>query len=297
MFAGAHTALVTPFLEDGTIDANSFRDLIDASLGSGVKGVIPVGTTGESPTLSHEEHSLVIELAVKHTRGRGLVIAGTGSNSTREAIEMTQDAQENGADACLLVAPYYNKPSQEGIFAHYQAIAESTDLPLILYSIPGRCVVEIAVDTVARLAEACPNIRAIKEAGGETRRVIDLKAALPDDFQILSGDDALTVDFMKAGGVGVISVTSNLIPGVMAEMVGAMLAGDVEKASSIHHQYAPLFEALLRLETNPVPIKAALQLTGFCSDRVRLPLVRLPEEKKAELKGILEQLSIAAPSA
>ena len=226
MFAGAHTALATPFLKDGTIDADSFRNLIDSSFDHGITGVVPVGTTGESPTLSHEEHSLVIELAVKHTHGRGLVIAGTGSNSTREAVEMTQHAQEAGADAALLVTPYYNKPSQEGLFQHYTAIAESTDLPLMLYSIPGRCVVEIAVDTMARLAGNCPNIVALKEAGGDVQRVIDLKSALPEDFEILSGDDGLTVDFMKAGGVGVVSVASNLIPGVMADMVKAMLDGN-----------------------------------------------------------------------
>jgi 4-hydroxy-tetrahydrodipicolinate synthase len=293
MFAGVYTALATPFLDDGTIDANKFRDLIDVSLQNGIKGVVPVGTTGESPTLSHEEHNLVIELAVKHTKKRGLVIAGTGSNSTREAITMTQHAEQIGADAALLVAPYYNKPSQEGLFQHYKAIANATELPLMLYSIPGRCVVEIEVDTVVRLAEACENIRAIKEAGGVTQRVVDLKTALPDDFEILSGDDALTVDFMKAGGCGVVSVASNLIPGVMVEMVQAMLDGREADAQAVHEKYTPLFEGLLKLDTNPVPIKAAMNIAGFCSDRVRLPLVSLSEEKKAELRGILQKLNLA----
>ncbi|MDF1815760.1 MAG: 4-hydroxy-tetrahydrodipicolinate synthase [Verrucomicrobiales bacterium] len=293
MFAGAHTALATPFLDDGTIDAEKFRKLIDASLENGISGVVPTGTTGESPTLSHEEHNLVIELAVKHTKKRGLVIAGTGSNSTREAITMTQHAEQIGADAALLVAPYYNKPSQEGLFQHYRAIANATELPLMLYSIPGRCVVEIAVDTVVRLAEACPNIRAIKEAGGVTQRVVDLRAALPDDFEILSGDDALTVDFMKVGGCGIVSVASNLIPKVMADIAAAMLDGKIAEAEALNEKYTPLFESLLKLDTNPVPIKAALSLAGICSDRVRLPMVRMAEDKKAELLTVLQNLNLA----
>lgn len=292
MFEGAHTALATPFLEDGTIDAESFRYLIDASLDNGIRGVVPTGTTGESPTLSHEEHCRVIELAVKQTQGRGLVIAGTGSNSTREAIAMTQHAEQTGADASLQVSPYYNKPSQEGLFEHYKAIADATNLPIILYSIPGRCVIEIAVDTVVKLAEACPNIRAIKEAGGVTQRVIDLKSALPSDFEILSGDDALTYEFMKAGGCGVISVASNLVPKVMADLVQAMLEGREADAVALHNQYSPLFEAFLKLDTNPVPIKAALEIAGLCTSRVRLPLVNLTGEKTESLRQTLSQLGI-----
>ena len=292
MFEGAHTALATPFLEDGTIDAESFRNLIDASLDNGIRGVVPVGTTGESPTLSHEEHCRVIELAVKQTHGRGLVIAGTGSNSTREAIAMTQHAEQTGADASLQVSPYYNKPSQEGLFEHYKAIADATNLPIILYSIPGRCVIEIAVDTVVRLAQACPNIRAIKEAGGLTQRVVDLRSALPSDFEILSGDDALTYDFMKAGGCGVISVASNLVPRVMADLVQAMLDGREADALALHNQYAPLFEAFLKLDTNPVPIKAALEIAGLSKSRVRLPLVKLTAEKTESLRRTLTELGI-----
>lgn len=292
MFEGAHTALATPFLEDGTIDAESFRNLIDASLDNGIRGVVPTGTTGESPTLSHEEHCRVIELAVKQTHGRGLVIAGTGSNSTREAIAMTQHAEQTGADASLQVSPYYNKPSQEGLFEHYKAIADATNLPIILYSIPGRCVIEIAVDTVVRLAQACPNIRAIKEAGGLTQRVVDLRSALPSDFEILSGDDALTYDFMKAGGCGVISVASNLVPRVMADLVQAMLDGREADALALHNQYAPLFEAFLKLDTNPVPIKAALEIAGLSKSRVRLPLVKLTAEKTESLRRTLTELGI-----
>jgi 4-hydroxy-tetrahydrodipicolinate synthase len=292
MFQGVHTALATPFFEDGTIDSESFRNLIDTSIKNGITGVVPTGTTGESPTLTSEEHNLVIELAVKHTRKRALVMAGTGSNSTSEAIDLTQHAEEVGADAILLVAPYYNKPSQEGLFQHFRAIANATDLPIMLYSIPGRCGIEIAVETVVRLASACSNICAIKEAGGVTQRVVDLRAALPKAFEILSGDDALTIDFMKAGGCGVVSVASNLIPKVMVDLVKAMLEGRLADAQALHDQYTPLFEGFLKLDTNPVPIKAALELAGQCSSFVRLPMVRMPAEKKEILRKIMQDLKI-----
>ena len=245
MFEGAHTALVTPFNEKGMIDPDAFRALIDRQFDGGIKGIVPCGTTGESSTLSTEEHHLVIEMAVKQARKRGLVIAGTGSNSTREAIDLTQAAEKAGADAALLVTPYYNKPSQEGLYQHYKAIALSTDLPLMLYSIPGRCHIQIDVETCVRLAHDCPNIKAIKEAGGVTDRVRQLRAALPAEFEILSGDDALTVDFMKEGAVGVVSVAGTLIPGPMADLTRAMLEGRIGDAEAIHAKYAPLFNAFL----------------------------------------------------
>lgn len=292
MFAGAHTALVTPFSELGTVDTEAFRKLIDKQFDNGIKGVVPVGTTGESATLSTEEHRRVVELTVKQAAGRGLVIAGTGSNCTREAIDLTQAAELAGADAALLVTPYYNKPSQEGLFQHYRAIAESTELPIILYSIPGRCHIEIEVETVVRLAADRPNIRAIKEAGGDVERVRQLRAALPEEFEILSGDDALTVEFMKEGGVGVISVASNLIPKAMADLTSAMLEGRIGDAEEIHEKYEALFSAFLKLDTNPVPIKAALGLTGECDPRLRLPMVQMSDEKVAELKDTLESLGI-----
>lgn len=292
MFEGVHTALVTPFQENGIIDTDSFRTLIDKQFENGVRGIVPVGTTGESPTLSMEEHHRVIEIAVKQAKGRGPVIAGTGSNSTREAVELTHAAEQAGADAALLVTPYYNKPSQEGLYQHYCAIARSTELPLILYSIPGRCHIEIEVETVARLAEDFPNFKAIKEAGGVTERVRKLRSALPDEFEILSGDDALAIDFMREGGVGVISVASNLIPGPMADMVEAMLDGRIGDAESIEAKYTELFQTLLKLDTNPVPIKAALGLTGQCMPKLRLPMVQMGEEKVAELKSMLESLGI-----
>lgn len=292
MFAGTHTALVTPFTEQGTIDADSFREIIDQQFANGIRGIVPVGTTGESATLSTEEHRRVIEIAVKQANGRGIVIAGTGSNSTHEAVDLTQAAELAGADAALLVTPYYNKPSQEGLFQHYRAVAESTELPLVLYSIPGRCHIQIDVETVQRLIAECPNIRAIKEAGGVTERVRQLRAALPETFEILSGDDALTVDFMKAGAVGVISVASNLIPSAMANLTSAMLEDRIGEAEAIHAKYGELFSAFLTLDTNPVPIKAAMALTGACLPKLRLPMVEMPSEKVDQLRSILSSLEL-----
>lgn len=292
MFAGAHTALVTPFSEQGTVDADAFRTIIDRQFENGIRGIVPVGTTGESATLTTEEHRRVIEIAVKQASGKGIVIAGTGSNSTHEAIDLTQSAELAGADAALLVTPYYNKPSQEGLFQHYRAIAESTELPLMLYSIPGRCHIQIDIETVQRLIAECPNIRAIKEAGGVTERVRQLREALPEEFQILSGDDALTVDFMKEGAVGVVSVASNLIPAAMADLTSAMLEKRIGDAEAIHAKYGDLFSAFLTLDTNPVPIKAALGLTGACLPKLRLPMVEMPSEKVEQLRSILQSLGL-----
>lgn len=291
MFEGVHTAVVTPF-QNQELDEEAFRKLIDAQFDGGVAGVVPVGTTGESPTLTHDEHARVIELAIEHTNKRGLVIAGTGSNSTAEAIQLTQRAEKAGADAALLVCPYYNKPSQEGLFAHYKAIAESTSLPLILYSIPGRCGIEIGVETTARLAEQCSNIISMKEAGGTPERVSQLVAATPSNFEVLSGDDSMTLPFLSVGAVGLISVAANIIPRVMQELVGAALQGDYAKASKLHRRYYPLFTGMLKLDTNPVVIKTAMAMTGVISDEMRLPLVGMPEEKQRTLRNILTELGI-----
>jgi 4-hydroxy-tetrahydrodipicolinate synthase len=292
MFEGAHTALVTPF-KDRELDEAGFRKLIDAQFDAGIAGIVPCGTTGESPTLSNDEHRRVIEVAIEQTAGRGLVIPGTGSNSTREAIAMTKFAEEAGADAALLVCPYYNKPSQEGLFQHHKAIAEATSLPLVLYSIPGRCVIEIAVETQARLHEACPNIRAMKEAGGKTERVREIRAALPDSYEVISGDDGKTLDFMDAGAVGVISVATNLTPKPVVELVKAMLAGDRETAERIDADCAALFGGLLSLDTNPVPIKEALALAGLIdSPQLRLPMVPLADDTREALKAILSEIGI-----
>jgi 4-hydroxy-tetrahydrodipicolinate synthase len=291
MFAGVFTALVTPFKKN-RIDKAAFRNLIDWSFDGGVAGIVPCGTTGESPTLSHDEHHEVVEMAIKYARGRGLVIAGTGSNSTDEAISLTKAAEKAGADATLQVCPYYNKPSQEGLYQHFKAIAKATHLPMILYSIPGRCGIEIAVETCMRLARDCKNIVAIKEAGGSVERVNQLIAGCPAGFEVLSGDDSLTLPFMSAGAVGVISVASNLIPAEMSALVKAALEGRFVDAFTLHRKFYRLFHAFLKLNTNPVPIKAALDLAGRCSGDLRLPLVTLSDDKIAELERTLFELRI-----
>lgn len=293
MFEGAHTALITPF-ENGhrNLDEAALRAIVEKQIAGGISGVVPVGTTGESPTVSHDEHQRVIEVTVESANKRCLVTAGTGSNSTREAIAMTQAAEKAGVDAALLVAPYYNKPSQEGLYQHYKAIAEATALPIMLYSIPGRCGIAIEVDTAARLHQSCPNICAMKEAGGTPERVSQLKAATPDSFEILSGDDSLTIPFMSVGAVGVVSVAGNLIPQAMSDMVKAAGEGRWADAIAIHEKYYPLFSGFLKLDTNPVPIKAAMHLAGHCGPDLRLPMIPLADDKKAQLKAILTELDL-----
>ena len=291
MFAGTHTAIVTPF-RNGSLDEEALRKLVDFQFDNGVSGVVPCGTTGESPTLDHEEHGQVVRLTAEFARGRGIVMAGTGSNSTREAIELTQAAEAAGATASLQVAPYYNKPTPEGLFQHFKAVADNTGLPIMLYSIPGRCGIEIGLDVLVRLAEACPNIRAIKEAGGNPERVSQMKQVLPADFEILSGDDGLTLPFMSVGGVGVVSVASNLIPKPISDMVRLALKGDYVGALAIHQQYYPLFAAFLKLATNPIPIKTAMSLAGHCSPELRLPLVPMETAKTDELAATLKKLGL-----
>jgi len=290
MFKGTMTALVTPF-KDGRVDTRAFEQLIERQIAAGLEGIVPVGTTGESPTLSMEEHLRVIEVAIQVARKRTLVVAGTGSNSTAEAIELTQGAEKAKADAVLIVAPYYNKPSQEGLFEHFSAIARSTDLPIILYSIPGRCGVEIGVETVARLAQAHQNIRALKESSGSTDRLSLLKRAVPESFSLLSGDDYMTVPFISVGAVGVISVASNVVPLRVKKMVDAALAGDFASAQKQHLDLYPLFKDLF-IEPNPVPSKAAMHRQGWMSDEVRLPLVKMSEGAREKLFLTLDQLGI-----
>ncbi len=288
-FRGTYTALVTPFRDDH-VDDHALVRLVEEQIAGGVDGIVAVGTTGESPTLSHDEHIGVIRRAVEIAAKRTTVIAGTGSNSTREAIDLSRNAEAVGADALLLVAPYYNKPSQEGLFRHFQAIAASTHLPIILYSIPGRCGIEIGVDTTARLAATCPNIVAIKEAGGSVERVSQLRAKLPD-FTVLSGDDSLTLPFLAVGAVGVISVASNLIPGDVAKMVRAYLDGDVATAAALHAKYYALFKDLF-IEPNPVPIKTALARRGWMTAEVRPPLCEMSEVTRAKLMETLNSLAL-----
>jgi 4-hydroxy-tetrahydrodipicolinate synthase len=289
-FAGAHTALVTPF-RDGALDEAALNALIEAQVAAGISGIVPVGTTGESPTLSHEEHRRVIEIAVKAASKKILVIAGTGSNATSEAIELTIEADKLGADASLQVAPYYNKPSAEGLYRHFRNVAEAVSIPIILYSIPGRCGIEIPVPVVARLATDCPNVVAIKEAGGSVERVNQLRAALPASFQILSGDDALTLPFMASGAVGVISVASNIIPKEVQTLVQSFHAGDLPGAQRIHARYYPLFRDLF-IEPNPVPIKTALAEKGLCTSDVRLPLCEMTQSSRDLLLRTLKSTGV-----
>lgn len=291
MFRGTYTALVTPFKKD-EFDYEAFARLIEAQIAAGITGIVPVGTTGESPTLSHAERRQVIELAVQTARKRCQVIAGTGSNSTRDAIAHTKEAEEVGVDGALLVAPYYNKPSQEGLFQHFAAIAGSTSLKLVLYNIPGRCGVDIAADTVVRLAQACANIVSIKEASGSVDRVSELVARVPEGFTVLSGDDSLTLAFLAVGAVGVVSVASNLFPAEIAELVRAFLAGDLEKAQRLHRRFLPLFKDLF-IEPNPVPAKTALNWRGAMTAECRLPLVEMAPATEERLRKTIAALERA----
>ena len=288
-FCGTYTAIVTPF-SSGVLDIQAYQWLIEQQIAARVDGIVPVGTTGESPTLTTEEHKQVIQLAIEKVRNSSVrVIAGTGSNSTAEAIYLTQEAEKLGAHAALLVAPYYNKPSQEGLYRHYQTIAIATKLPLILYNIPGRCGVEISATTIARLAKDCPNIVAIKEAGGSAERVSQLRIALPETFSILSGDDALTLAFLAVGADGVISVASNVIPKQVHQMVDSWKAGRTRLAMQLHNRYYSLFRSLF-VETNPVPVKYALSLlyAKRISEEVRLPLCELTESSKRCIRDTLQ---------
>ncbi len=290
MFAGTYTALITPF-RDGQVDYDGFRKLIEAQIAGGVDGIVPVGTTGESPTLSHDEHRDVIKAAVDIAAGRVKVVGGTGSNSTDEAIGLTQDAEKAGADGALIVAPYYNKPSPEGLYRHFRAIAENTKLPIILYSIPGRCGIDIGVPVVARLAKDCPNIVAIKEAGGTVERVSQLRQAVPDTFEIISGDDSLTVPFISVGAVGVISVASNVAPGPVSELVRAAREGQMARAEVLHRRLYPLFKNLF-IESNPAPAKYALNLIMGLSPELRLPLVEMSDESRQLVRATLADLCL-----
>jgi 4-hydroxy-tetrahydrodipicolinate synthase len=290
MFEGTFTALVTPFVQDH-LDEAAFTRLIENQLSAGITGVVPVGTTGESPTLNNAEHHRVIALAVKTVAGRCKVIAGTGSNSTAEAVNLTVEAERLGADAALIVAPYYNKPTQAGLLAHYGAIASAVKLPIMLYSIPGRCGIEIGVETVVTLAERHPNIVAIKESGGTVERVSQLLAALPASFEILSGDDSLTVPFMSVGACGVVSVASNVVPAQVVALVNAALAGDYVTARKHHFHLYPLFKELF-VESNPAPTKYALSLLGQMQPEVRLPLAPLADSSRARVEAAMRQTGL-----
>jgi 4-hydroxy-tetrahydrodipicolinate synthase len=286
---GAITALATPFLGKD-VSFGDLKRLVEHQIRGGIDGIVPVGTTGESPTLTSEEHLDVIRATIEFARGRVPVIAGTGSNSTAEALEYTRLSDVAGADAVLVVTPYYNKPSQEGLFRHYAAIADATDLPIILYSVPARCGVEIGVPLIERLRSRYENIRWIKEAGGSVDRVDQMKRAMGDDITVLSGDDSLTLAFMASGAEGVISVASNLIPREISKMVHLAMQDDFAKATKVHQKLFPLFKALF-IEPSPVPLKAALARAKIiASEAVRLPLCTMEPANRAVLNRVLAEM-------
>jgi 4-hydroxy-tetrahydrodipicolinate synthase len=290
MFTGTYTAIVTPFL-NGQLDEEALARLIKAQIKGGVDGIVPVGTTGESPTVDMAEHVRIIELSVKFAERKIKVLAGTGGNATSEAIFLTKEAERVGADGSLQVAPYYNKPTQEGLFQHFRAIARETKLPIVLYSIPGRCGIEIAVDTVKRLVAAHKNIVGIKEAGGSCDRVSQLRAALGPKFDILSGDDSLTLPFMCVGANGVISVASNVIPREVSQMVKLFAAGKAPAAMRLHEKYYPLFKDLF-IETNPTPVKAALAMMKLIVEEYRLPLVPMNPKNWETLRTTMKRCDV-----
>ena len=290
MLQGSLVAIVTPMQEDGALDIDALRSLIDFHIEAGTDGIVIVGTTGESPTVNFDEHCLLIETAVRHTAGRVPVIAGTGANATSEAIELTAKARALGADACLLVTPYYNKPPQEGLYRHYKAVAEAVDIPQILYNVPGRTACDISNETVLRLSQI-PNIVGIKDATGNMERGSDLIARAPEDFAVYSGDDASCMSLMLMGGRGVISVTANVAPKLMHEMCIAAIAGDAIKARSINQKLLALHQKLF-VEANPIPVKWVLQQMGMIQSGIRLPLVPLSSTHHEALRLAMHDAGI-----
>jgi 4-hydroxy-tetrahydrodipicolinate synthase len=288
MFTGAMVALVTPF-HGGEIDFDTLSELVDFQLDNGIDAIVPVGTTGECPTLSHEEHKQVIEAVVKRVGGAARVIAGAGSNSTAEAIELTTFAKKVGADATLQVCPYYNKPTQEGFYQHFKAIADEVDLPMVLYNIPGRCGAGLTPETIARLAEI-DNIVAIKEATGSLDQASEI--AMRCDMTILSGDDSLTLPLASVGGKGVISVVANIVPADVKAMTDIILEGDLVSARQWHRKLFALSKNMLTLATNPIPIKAAMAMLDMCSEELRLPMTPLEDNKKDSLRKTLNDYGL-----
>jgi 4-hydroxy-tetrahydrodipicolinate synthase len=289
VFEGTFTALVTPF-RAGAVDEAALRALIERQIEAGVDGVVPCGSTGEAATLSHEEHRRVVELTVEAVRGRVRVLAGTGSNSTRESIELTRHAREAGADGALLISPYYNKPTQEGIVAHYAAVAREGGLPLVVYNIPGRTASNVLPTTIARLAEI-DGVVGVKESCGDLAQISRVVALCPEGFRVLSGDDPLTLPIVAVGGHGVISVASNAAPRAVVELVAAARRGDLARARALHLRLLPLFDALF-CETNPIPVKAALALLGWIDDEIRLPLTPLGAANRERLRAVLKEQGI-----
>ncbi len=284
MFKGAIVAIVTPF-KNGKIDEEALRELIEFQVANGTDGIVPCGTTGESATLSHEEHDRVIEITIDAVKKRVPVIAGTGSNSTAEALRLTEHAYKAGADGALIVCPYYNRPTQEGLYQHFKMIAEKVPLPIIPYNIPSRTGVNLMPEMVAKLSKI-KNIVGIKEASGSIKQMNDVIELCPDDFAVLSGDDNFTLPLMAMGGAGVISVVSNIVPDKMAELVDSFAGGDIKRAKEIHHELSNLMETMF-IEVNPIPVKAALALMGKIKYEYRLPLCKMSEANFEKLKKVM----------
>ncbi len=293
MFSGTFTALITPF-RNGEVDVEALEGMVELQIQHGASGLVPCGTTGETPAMSEAEDRLVVETVVRVANGRVPVIAGTGSNSTDMAIKYTAMAQEVGADGSLQVAPYYNKPTQEGLYRHFTAIAESTELPLVLYNIPGRTGVTISAETMGRLAEI-PTIVGVKDSTLSMNMIADVIDLCGEEFDVLSGDDPMTLPLMALGGVGVISVASNVTPGAVSEMVRALLEGEWERGRELHYELLPLFRALF-FETNPIPVKTAASLLGLCSDEMRLPLIPMTGENLRRLQETMDRSAHLLPT-
>ena len=291
MIQGVYTALVTP-MRNGEVDYDTLRKLVEMQVAGGVTGIVPVGTTGESPTLSYEEHAKVIETVIETANKRCQIIAGTGANCTREAIEMTQAAAAAGADGTLQVTPYYNKPTQEGLYRHFSEVADKGGLPVFLYNVPGRSGVAIAESTVARLAKNA-NVVAIKEAAGSVDRVSAIRDLCGNDITVLSGDDSLTLPMMSVGATGIISVASNIIPAEMSQMVNAFLAGNIAEAQALHAKYYAFFRDQF-IETNPIPIKAAMAMAGLIEEEYRLPLCELSSANREKLAATMRACGMLA---
>ena len=290
MFRGSIVAIVTPF-KNGLVDIPKFKELIEFQIKNGTQGIVPCGTTGESPTLTHEEHNCVVETCVATVKKRVPVIAGTGSNSTAEAVALPRHAAKAGADGALVVTPYYNKPTQRGLYLHFKAVADSVKIPVILYNIEGRTARNIETDTVARLARDCKNIIGVKEASGNLQQIKDVRRACGEKFLIFSGDDALTLPVLEIGGVGVISVVANVIPKDVAALITAFNTGNKAKASEINDKMIPLIKAMF-IETNPIPVKKAMELLGMCSSQMRLPLCDMEDANVEKLKVALHNYGL-----
>ena len=290
MYKGTTVAIVTPFKDD-KVDEAKLRELVAFHIEKGTNAILPCGTTGESPTLSHEEHDRVIEICIESAQKKIPILAGTGSNSTAEAVRLTKHAADAGADGALVVTPYYNKPMQEGLYRHFKAVADTVDIPIILYNIPGRCGRNIEPETMARLARDCQNIIGVKEAAGSVDQMQAIKNICPENFTLLSGDDALTLPLLGIGGHGVVSVIANFIPQDVNAMIDAFNNGDIHRAQALHYKMLPLVKTLF-CETNPAPVKEAMDILGMCSADLRLPMCRVTEQSRRNIKQALKNYGL-----